>query len=133
MAKLLREKVQSGDVKSKRPLEKDDVTLQRNFWGFCKRLFVKSNETKPTFSKSTCENYFLKILSPLNPSKVFTLPAWIPQLHAPTTKFSDQPVTYKKICKIVNRMKASGCPCPLDQLSIICFKRCPYLRSYILK
>ena len=29
-------------------------------------------------------------------------------------------------------MKASGCPCPLDQLSIICFKRCPYLRSYIL-
>ena len=28
-------------------------------------------------------------------------------------------------------MKSSGSPCPLDQLSIIRFKRCPYLRSYI--
>ena len=30
-------------------------------------------------------------------------------------------------------MKSSGSPCPLDQISIICFKRCPYLRSYVLK
>ena len=28
-------------------------------------------------------------------------------------------------------MKSSGSPCPLDQISIISFKRCPYLRSYI--
>ena len=28
-------------------------------------------------------------------------------------------------------MKASGTPCPLDQISIICFKRCPFLRSYL--
>ena len=28
-------------------------------------------------------------------------------------------------------MKTSGSPCPLDQLSIICFKRCPYLRTYL--
>ena len=28
-------------------------------------------------------------------------------------------------------MKASGSPCPLDQLSIICFKRCPFLRTYL--
>ncbi|CAB4018711.1 Hypothetical predicted protein [Paramuricea clavata] len=28
-------------------------------------------------------------------------------------------------------MKPSGSPCPLDQISIICFKRCPYLRSYL--
>ena len=28
-------------------------------------------------------------------------------------------------------MKASGSPCPLDQLSVICFKRCPFLRSYL--
>ena len=28
-------------------------------------------------------------------------------------------------------MKASGSPCPLDQISIICFKRCPYLRTYL--
>ena len=28
-------------------------------------------------------------------------------------------------------MKASGSPCPLDKISIIPFKRCPYLRTYI--
>ena len=28
-------------------------------------------------------------------------------------------------------MKTSGSPCPLDQISIICYKRCPYLRSYL--
>ena len=28
-------------------------------------------------------------------------------------------------------MKSSASLCPLDQLSIICFKRCPYLRSYL--
>ena len=28
-------------------------------------------------------------------------------------------------------MIASGSPCRLDQVSIICFKRCPFLRSYL--
>ena len=28
-------------------------------------------------------------------------------------------------------MKTSGSPCPLDQISVICFKRCPYLRTVI--
>ena len=28
-------------------------------------------------------------------------------------------------------MKASGPPCPLDQVSVICLKRCPYLRTYL--
>ena len=28
-------------------------------------------------------------------------------------------------------MKSSGCPCPLDQISILVFKHCPLLRSYV--
>ena len=28
-------------------------------------------------------------------------------------------------------MKASGSPCPLGQISIKCYERCPYLRSYL--
>ena len=28
-------------------------------------------------------------------------------------------------------MKTSGSPCPLDQISILCYKRCPYLRSFL--
>ena len=30
-------------------------------------------------------------------------------------------------------MKSSSSPCPLDKISIICFKRCPYLRSLLTK
>ena len=30
-------------------------------------------------------------------------------------------------------MKSSGCPCPLDQISSICFKRCPFLRTVITR
>lgn len=30
-------------------------------------------------------------------------------------------------------MKSRASPCPIDQISIICFKRCTYLRSFILK
>ena len=28
-------------------------------------------------------------------------------------------------------MKPSGSPCPLDQISVISLKRCPYLRTYL--
>ena len=28
-------------------------------------------------------------------------------------------------------MKSSGCPCLLDQISILVFKHCPHLRSYL--
>ena len=43
------------------------------------------------------------------------------------------PPSYKDICKIIKRMKASGSPCPLDQISVIPLKRCPFLRSYVTK
>ena len=29
-------------------------------------------------------------------------------------------------------MKSSGCPCPLDQTSILVFKHCPHPRSYLI-
>ena len=28
-------------------------------------------------------------------------------------------------------MKSSSTPCPLDQIPVICLKRCPYLRTYV--
>ncbi len=46
-------------------------------------------------------------------------------------QFDLEPPTYQQVTNIVRRMKASGSPCPLDQISIICFKRCPFLRSYL--
>jgi hypothetical protein len=41
------------------------------------------------------------------------------------------PPTYQEITNVTRQMKLSGSPCPLDQISIICFKRRPYLRSYL--
>ena len=42
-----------------------------------------------------------------------------------------KPPSYQTITSIIRRMKASTSPCPLDKISIICFKRCPYLRSFL--
>ena len=52
-------------------------------------------------------------------------------LSDPEFKFDLDPPSYEQITTIIRKMKASGSPCPLDQLSIICFKRCPFLRSYL--
>ena len=59
------------------------------------------------------------------------VPSWIPKLSDPVFQFDLDPPTYQQITNIIRKMKSSGSPCPLDQLSIICFKRCPYLRSYL--
>ena len=40
---------------------------------------------------------------------------------------------YEKITTIVSRMKSSSSACPLEKISIVCFKRCPYLRSLSTK
>ena len=39
--------------------------------------------------------------------------------------------TNHQVTNIIRKMKPSGSPCPLDQVSVICFKRCPFLRSYL--
>ena len=65
-----------------------------------------------------CFDYFVRSFSSVHP-KVFNIPSWIPTL-------SDS-----QISNVIRKMKASVCPCPLDQLSIIFFKRCPFLRTYL--
>ena len=86
----------------------------------------------PTCDQNKCYEYFNSVFKAVNPSKVFRIPSWMPTYSAaPSTPFDLTPPSYKQITKIVRKMKASGCPCPLDQISIICFKRCPYLRSFI--
>jgi hypothetical protein len=46
-------------------------------------------------------------------------------------QFDLEPPSYQQVTNIIRRTKASGSPCSLDQLSIICFKRCPFLRTYL--
>ena len=50
----------------------------------------------------------------------------------PTEKNFDLSTPRYKICKIIKSMKSPGSPCPLEQVSIICIKRCPYLSTYKL-
>ena len=108
-----------------------DQYLGRNFWGYVKNIINNVDTILPSFNMTDCLSYFSKTLAKVNPNKLFVIPSWIPKLSDPVFKFDLDPPTYQQITNIIRKMKSSGSPCPLDQLSIICFKRCPYLRSYL--
>ena len=108
-----------------------DSLIGKSFWGFVKRFFKKNTSSFPSFSLSECTSYFTKTLSAISPTKTFNIPSWIPKFASPQTPFNLDPPTYQEITNVIRKMKPSGSPCPLDQISIICFKRCPYLRSYL--
>ena len=130
VSKLLRRKV-SKSAKQDIATVDHDSEITNNFWSYCKR-YLEFDEIKlPTFTKEACQEYFKKSFKCLNRAKCFLIPNWIPKFNPPTTEFDLSPPSYKEINKIIKRMKASGSPCPLDQISIICYKRCPYMRSYI--
>ena len=108
-----------------------DYSISKKFWGYVKKIFNKKDEILPSFFMNECFDYFARTLSSVNPTKVFNLPSWIPTLSDPVIPFNLEPPTYQQISNVIRKMKASGSPCPLDQLSIICFKRCPFLRTYL--
>ena len=54
-------------------------------------------------------------------------------MSAPNVSFDNEPPMYKEIMKIIMKMKSSGSPCPLYQISVIVLKRCPILRTYVWK
>jgi len=43
------------------------------------------------------------------------------------------PPTYRDVTRAIHGMKSSSCPCPLDGLSIIIFKKCPILRTHLTR
>ena len=108
-----------------------DKYLGQNFWGYVKNVMHKKDALLPSFNMRDCLNYFSKSLVKINPNKLFNIPSWIPKLSDPEVQFNLDPPTYQQITNVIRKMKSSGSPCPLDQLSIICFKCCPYLRTYL--
>ena len=108
-----------------------DSSINKNFWGYVKRFFKTNTSLLPSFNLVQCTSYFSKTFSVINPNKIFNIPSWIPKFASPQTPFNLDPPTYQEITNVIRKMKPSGSPCPLDQISIICFKRCPYLRSYL--
>ena len=108
-----------------------DMELKNNFWSYVKHYVEKPKRILSSFDNSKCYTFFKKSFSCIQPCRIFRIPSWIPKFTEPTTPFNLKPPSYVEICKVVNRMKSSGSPCPLDQISIICYKRCPYLRTYL--
>ena len=110
-----------------------DKYISRNFWGFVKNVVERPCRLLPSFSSEVYSRYFTKLFSSESPYRKFPIPSWIPSLPQHTISFTCEPPSYERVTKIIRRMKSSGCPCPLDQISIICFKRCPFLRSVITR
>ena len=99
-----------------------------------KRVFEPQNEKiKPTFNETDCKQYFRTILSEKNYHKTFDPPSWVKKLNEPTIKFNIDTPSYAEITKIIMKMKSPALACLNDAMSIIEFKKCPTLRSHLVK
>ena len=108
-----------------------DIRIQSNFWGYVKTNLNSGASPFPSFNMTTCTTFFRDFFRAKQPSMSFEMPNWIPSLPQPTITYNLSSPFYQQIPKVVRRMKAFGSPCPLDKLSVIPFKRCPYLRTYL--
>ena len=115
-----------------------DSQISENVWGYAKKFSlrkVKNTSSLASFNLTQCTFYFAKTFTSINSilqvKHTFSIPSWIPKFASPQKPFDLYPPTYQEITNVIRKMKPSGSPCPLDQISIIFFKRCPYLRSYL--
>ena len=108
-----------------------DHYISNHFWNYVKPSLQTESVCFLTFSVTQCIEYFLKTVSALTPNKLFTITSWIPTFKEPIHAFSTEMPSHHTITSIIRRMKGSTYPCPLDKISIICFKRCPYRRSFV--
>ena len=105
--------------------------LNKNFWKYCKETFEVENNTLPDFDKVVIEQYFRNILKMKGREKTFRLPSWMKTVNHPQSEFDKSIPTYSEISKIISKMKASGSPCLLDQVSVIVLKRYPIVRTIL--
>ena len=131
VSKLLRNKI-SGSMNNHLPIDHDNE-IEGNFWKYPKAKMEKASGILPSFSKGTCVEYFQSIFSKSRSQLTFRKANWMPAYEEPKKPFNLQAPSYEELNKIIYRMKTSGAPCPLDQISIITLKRCPYLRTYLLE
>ena len=132
ISKTLRTKLAS--TKSTKLTSKPNITnqLSRRFWWSCKKIFAPMKGLIPLFDSIVCKNYFISILNDAHLKK-HQLPTWIQKLPQPKTPCDTSPPSYHEISAIIRKCKAKSSPCPLDQISIIPFKKCPILRTILLQ
>ena len=105
--------------------------IKRSFWDYAKQFIEKPREVLPSFDRLKCFSHFVNAFRAFILDKIFRIPNWIPKLSQPNIPFNLDAPSYREITNIIRRMKTSGSPCPLDQISIIVLKRSPYLRTYL--
>ena len=133
VSKLLRRKANGNDLDVNNKIDTTDhsAMIKRSFWDYAKKFIEKPREILPSFDRSKCFSHFVKTFRAFIPDKIFRIPNWIPKLSQPSIPFNLTAPSYREITNIIRRMKTSGSPCPLDQISIIVLKRSPYLRTYL--
>ena len=129
---LLRAKLRNQhDTSSNSCTVNRDRYIANNLWSFVKNVIEKGSAILPSFTRDQCTRFFYKMFSAIMPNKSFSIPNWIPKFSQPSNPFDVSPPSYEKVTSIIRRIKSSGSPCPLDKISIICFKRCPYPRTLL--
>ena len=68
-----------------------DCLINKNFWGYVKKYFKKSNSLLPSFNMAQCTSYFTKTFSAINPSKTFSILSWIAKFASPQMPFNLDP------------------------------------------
>ena len=130
VSRMLRAKATSSPTNKVYSID-HDVELEKNFWSYVKHYLETATKVLLTFDKATCYKFFKKSFKCVNPTKKFRIPSWIASFPPAQKTFDSNPPTCAEISQIIKRVKTSGSPCPLDQIFVICYKHCPYLRSYL--
>ena len=93
------------------------LEVENKFWNYTKTFIEKPTRKLETFTAATCSEYFRNAFRVVNHLKTFCIPELVPKFNNPKHSFNLNPPTYCEVTKIVKRMKSSGSPCPLDQIS----------------
>ena len=134
LSKFIRNKLKpSSKINLPQPTENHSNLLKQNFWKTCDSLFKSTPKIIPTFTVKSCYEYFSAILSATRKIKIFKFPDWIPTLNPPLHPCLTTPPSYQEVTKAIRKSKSKSSPCPLDHISVICFKKCPILRTILHK
>ncbi|ESO09106.1 hypothetical protein HELRODRAFT_169046 [Helobdella robusta] len=104
--------------------------LSKNFWRTCRKTFSPTTSLPPLFDVKKGSSHFGNVMKSKD-NEEFNIPEWIPSLPAPSFSGNVNPPTYEEISSIIRKIRSRASPCPLDQISIIMFKRCPILKTYL--
>ena len=107
---------------------KENIT--KSFWKPCEEVLKPETKMlKPNFAEINCVHYLRNTLKLKTRHKRFTSPSGMREFENPAYDFKIQPPTFAEITKFIMKMKFSASPRPLDQISVITFKKCPVLTS----